>query len=125
MLPVSGALQLNTSGARCDLPVSSAMYAYSTVVRPWPPSCSVRKKFHSPSERALRLQSLEDLDLPRREGPAVAAVDLRQELVLQRQDPGVDEAFHLVEDGSQPRADADVHGRALLLCVPFAALSNR
>ena len=36
MLPVSGAEQLNTSGAMSDRPVSSHMGAYSKLVNPGP-----------------------------------------------------------------------------------------
>src|SRR3546814_5402909 len=44
MLPVSGALQLKTSGARKLLPISSASGAYSTWVRPAPCCASGRNK---------------------------------------------------------------------------------
>ena len=47
-LPVSGALQLNASGARWERPMASARKAYSTVVSPEPRSESVRKKFQRP-----------------------------------------------------------------------------
>ena len=53
MLPVSGALQLKTSGAIEERPVISARGAYSTLVRPAPYSWSGRNKFHRPAARAL------------------------------------------------------------------------
>ena len=57
-LPVSGALQLNTCGARNERPISSASGAYSALVRPGAPySASGRKRFHRPASRALALSS--------------------------------------------------------------------
>src|SRR5580700_4136051 len=53
ILPVSGALQLKTSGAIDERPVISAKGAYSTFVRPAPYSLSGRNRFHSPVARAL------------------------------------------------------------------------
>src|ERR1035437_6483874 len=53
MLPVSGALQLKTSGAIEERPVISAKGAYSTLVRPAPYSRPGRNKFHRPAARAL------------------------------------------------------------------------
>src|ERR1017187_7034620 len=53
MLPVSGALQLKTSGAIEERPVISARGAYSTLVRPTPYSWSGRNRFHKPAARAL------------------------------------------------------------------------
>ena len=43
IFPVSGALQLNTSGAIGDLPISSAIGAYSSWVKPDTPG---KKRFH-------------------------------------------------------------------------------
>jgi hypothetical protein len=57
MLPLSGALQLNTSGAMKLCPVASATGAYSSVLRPAPSSGSGRNRFHKPSARALALSS--------------------------------------------------------------------
>src|ERR687887_849511 len=57
MFPVSGALQLNTSGAMNDRPVSSAICAYSTLDRPGPYLGSGMKRFHNPSLRALAFSS--------------------------------------------------------------------
>src|ERR1700690_4605346 len=53
MLPVSGALQLKTSGAIDDRPVISASGAYSTLVSPAPYSLSGRKRFQRPAAFAL------------------------------------------------------------------------
>ena len=53
MFPVSGALQLKTSAPMCALPISSAKYAYSTVVNPKPLSESVNQKFHNPRSFAF------------------------------------------------------------------------
>src|SRR6202050_2833730 len=53
MLPVSGALQLKTSGAIDERPVISASGAYSTLVRPAPYFLSGRKQFHRPAARAF------------------------------------------------------------------------
>ena len=50
ILPVSGALQLNTSGAISDCPVSSASGAYSALLSPL---SSGRKRFQRPSARAF------------------------------------------------------------------------
>ena len=57
-LPVSGALQLNTSGASTERPICSASGAYSALDSPAPP-CSVsgRKRFHRPWARAFALSS--------------------------------------------------------------------
>ena len=57
MFPVSGAEQLNTSGAHQTLPVISASGAYSTLVKPAPYSLSGKNKFHRPSSLALFLSS--------------------------------------------------------------------
>mmetsp|Transcript_25542 Transcript_25542/g.37728 ORF Transcript_25542/g.37728 Transcript_25542/m.37728 type:complete len:299 (-) Transcript_25542:1119-2015(-) len=61
IFPVSGALQLNTSGAMREWPVSSAMIAYSRLVNPapnFPLSVSLGKNiFHSPSPRAFNFNS--------------------------------------------------------------------
>ena len=53
MLPVSGALQLNASGAIHDRPMISHSGAYSRLVRPAPRSDSGRNRFHNPAARAL------------------------------------------------------------------------
>ena len=54
MLPVSGAEQFVASGARSmTWPMISARGAYSTFDRPAPYSSSGRKRFHSPSDRAV------------------------------------------------------------------------
>src|ERR1700721_1063488 len=52
MFPVSGALQLNTSGAIDDGPVISASGAYSTFVRPAPYFVSGKNRFQRPAARA-------------------------------------------------------------------------
>src|SRR3954451_2422554 len=68
MFPVSGALQLKTCGASAERPVSSAIGAYSVLVSPSPPSVPKRaayspayalgrKRFQSPSARALACRS--------------------------------------------------------------------
>ena len=48
ILPVSGAEQLNTSGAHSTRPMISQSGAYSRLVRPAPASDSGRKRFHNP-----------------------------------------------------------------------------
>src|SRR5207248_1887143 len=57
ILPVSGAAQLNTSEAQATLPMISARGAYSRFVSPAPYSSSGRKRFQSPSARALTFNS--------------------------------------------------------------------
>ena len=57
MLPVSGALQLKTSGAMGLRPMTSHKGAYSRLVRPAPRSESGRKRFHSPLAFASSLSS--------------------------------------------------------------------
>src|SRR5262245_46977724 len=57
MLPVSGAAQLNTSGAMGERPIASQSGAYSRLVSPAPSSLSGRKKFQRPRSRALTLSS--------------------------------------------------------------------
>ncbi len=54
ILPVSGAEQLKTSGAKCaQRPMSSQSGAYSTFVNPAPSSLSRRNRFHRPAARAF------------------------------------------------------------------------
>ena len=56
MLPVSGALQLKTSGARMLIPLSSAIVAYSTFESCCPSGAALgRNMFHNP--RACRAVS--------------------------------------------------------------------
>ena len=57
MLPVSGAEQLKTSGARCERPISSQSGAYSRLVRPAPRWLSGRKRFQRARSRALSFSS--------------------------------------------------------------------
>src|SRR6202007_1238858 len=57
MLPVSGAEQLNTSGAQITRPITSHSGAYSRLVRPAPSSDSGRNRFHRPSARASSFSS--------------------------------------------------------------------
>ena len=57
ILPVSGALQLNTSEAKPTRPINSARGAYSKLVRPAPRSLSGRNKFQSPASFALAFNS--------------------------------------------------------------------
>src|SRR4026209_1473802 len=57
MLPVSGAEQLNTSGAIGERPMTSQSGAYSRLVRPAPRSLSGRKRFQRPRSRALAFNS--------------------------------------------------------------------
>ena len=53
MLPVSGAEQLQASGASNERPVTSASTAYSPLVRPAPCGNSFgSQRFHSPRARA-------------------------------------------------------------------------
>src|SRR5580698_1969016 len=57
MFPVSGGLQLKTSGAMEHRPIISAKGAYSTFVSPAPYGFSGRKRFHRPADLALALSS--------------------------------------------------------------------
>src|SRR3984893_2166278 len=58
MFPVSGAEQLNTSGANgAARPMISQSGAYSVFESPAPYSLSGRKRFHSPAARALAFSS--------------------------------------------------------------------
>ena len=57
MLPVSGAEQLNASGAKGERPINSAKGAYSLLVRPAPNALSGRNRFHKPASRAFSLIS--------------------------------------------------------------------
>ena len=57
MLPVSGAAQLNTSGAMGDRPMISHSGAYSKFVRPAPYSLSGRNRFHNCCSRAFCFSS--------------------------------------------------------------------
>ena len=52
MLPVSGALQLKTSGAMKERPIVSQSGAYSLLVRPAPNSLCGNQRFHRPAARA-------------------------------------------------------------------------
>src|SRR5262245_33947255 len=56
MLPVSGAEQLNTSGAQCTRPMISQSGAYSRFVSV-PPCDLGRHRFHRPFSRALAFSS--------------------------------------------------------------------
>mmetsp|Transcript_56812 Transcript_56812/g.133784 ORF Transcript_56812/g.133784 Transcript_56812/m.133784 type:complete len:263 (+) Transcript_56812:292-1080(+) len=79
MLPVSGAEQLNTSDAWGQVPITSAITAYSTLVNPAPivglPSLSGAAKsagthkFHNPSALAFFLSSSRRGLTPHRSGP--------------------------------------------------------
>ncbi len=57
MLPVSGAEQLNTSGAMGERPITSHSGAYSRFVSPAPRPLSGRKRFQRPRSRALAFSS--------------------------------------------------------------------
>ena len=58
MLPVSGAEQLKTSGAKPGTrPMISQSGAYSRLVSPAPYSLSGRNRFHSPALRAFGFSS--------------------------------------------------------------------
>ena len=57
MLPVSGALQLKTSGARKLRPMISHSGAYSRLLRPAPCFDSGRNRFHNPAARAMGFSS--------------------------------------------------------------------
>ena len=57
MFPVSGAEQLNTSGAMGDRPIISQSGAYSRLVSPAPCSLSGRNRFHSPAAFAFAFSS--------------------------------------------------------------------
>src|SRR3954463_12556791 len=56
MLPVSGAEQLNTSGAQCTRPMISQSGAYSRLLSA-PPWLFGRHRFHKPAARAFGLSS--------------------------------------------------------------------
>src|SRR3954464_1034699 len=56
MLPVSGAEQLNTSGAQCSRPMISQSGAYSRLVSV-PPCVFGRHRFHRPAALAFGLSS--------------------------------------------------------------------
>src|SRR3954470_22167552 len=56
MLPVSGAEQLNTSGAQCTRPMISQSGAYSRLVSV-PPCDFGRQRFHKPAARAFGFSS--------------------------------------------------------------------
>jgi hypothetical protein len=67
MLPVSGAEQLNTSGAIGERPMISHSGAYSRLVSPAPSSDSGRNRFHSPRqllEQVRRLLALGEARAP-------------------------------------------------------------
>ena len=53
MLPLSGALQLNTVGAIKLRPLNSAMCAYSCTDKPCPNSGQGKNIFHKPAALAL------------------------------------------------------------------------
>jgi hypothetical protein len=53
MLPVSGAEQLNTSGAIGERPMISQSGAYSKLLNPAPCSSPGMNRFHRPAARAL------------------------------------------------------------------------
>src|SRR5215470_5767714 len=57
MLPVSGAEQLNISGAIALRPIVSHRGAYSRFVKPAPPASFGRNRFHRPAARALGFNS--------------------------------------------------------------------
>jgi hypothetical protein len=57
MFPVSGALQLKTSGAQIVRPMISQSGAYSRFVSPAPYSLSGRKRFQRPALRAFVFSS--------------------------------------------------------------------
>src|ERR1700736_6326165 len=57
MLPVSGAEQLNTSGAQGERPMISQSGAYSRLVSPTPYGLSGKKRFHSSPARAFAFSS--------------------------------------------------------------------
>ena len=82
MLPVSGAEQLNTSGAQGERPMISQSGAYSRLVSPAPYSLSGRNRFHSPAARAFAFRLFEE----RHRLPAVAFADLREHVLLVRID---------------------------------------
>ena len=62
MLPVSGAEQLNTSGAQATRPMISHSGAYSRLVRPAPRFDSGRNRFHSSCGARLCLELLDHGD---------------------------------------------------------------
>src|SRR5712692_8941966 len=84
MLPVSGAEQLNVSGAMGERPMISQRGAYSRFVRPAPHSLSGRKRFQS---RGLQLLH-DGRDLPARR-PGI-------ELLVEHRLVGIDVLVHEV-----------------------------
>ncbi len=86
MLPVSGAEQLNTSGAHGTRPMISHSGAYSVLLRPAPYSESGKKRFHSPCALAFVFKRVDQRDRL----PAIAAGDFVAEALL----VGVDVRVH-------------------------------
>ena len=91
MLPVSGAEQLNTSGAQWTRPMISHSGAYSRFVSPAPYSLSGRKRFHNPAARAFGFSSSMIGDQP----PTFVFLDLSLEALLVRVDVLVHESAEL------------------------------
>ncbi len=111
MLPVSGALQLKTSGAMKLRPISSASGAYSSVERPAPSFASGRNRFHRPSAFARAFSSsITTGHLPR---PPVArhagGVDLVAVASLDRFDVLAHEALEALQVVLGPGARLEVH----------------
>jgi hypothetical protein len=110
MLPVSGALQLKDSAAICARPVSSAMYAYSTVDRPGPRLLSVSQKFHSPCFLASSLRpSRISFRLAVGQRPAVTYADFFEKFFIDRHDPVFDECLDGIQKWFQSFTNSKIH----------------
>src|SRR3954468_9123599 len=75
MFPVSGAEQLNTSGAHSTRPMISQSGAYSRLVRV-PPCVFGRHRFHNPAARAFGFTSSMTGTGSQRRGPRVCSCHL-------------------------------------------------
>ena len=108
MLPVSGALQLNTSGARCERPMISHKGAYSRLVRP-PWIMRRQKQVPQPRGSRERLQFLDD----RMHGPGAEALGFLVIAALVRIDVLGHEGADAHRKFGAAGALADVHGGLL------------
>ena len=73
MLPVSGAEQLNISGANKTRPMISQSGAYSTLDRPAPRADAGKKRFHKPAAFAFGFSDSTSAEGCHRSSPAVSA----------------------------------------------------
>ena len=106
MLPVSGAAQLNTSGAKPTRPMISQSGAYSRLVRPAPYSLAGRNRFQSPASFAFAFSSSIMGGIVQRSPARVLAVEGR----LVRMDVLVHEARELLLEELRLLAVLELHG---------------